>query len=426
MESRGRAAGRHHRPVTQTLSPTRATEFEFRAVEDGELREANAVFLEAMHEERPNDEKWAISRKVYEPGRTHGAFAGSTVVGTTMSFASDLTVPGGAIVPMAGVSGVGVRTDYRRRGVLTGLMRQQLGEFAAAGEVLATLHASEPMIYGRFGYGLATTARTTRVRPRRARVRPEVPTSGTTRILTRDEALTLLPGAYERLRPARAGMMARPPSWWVLCYEFRLDHATLRVAAHHDGEGRIDGFLAYRPARYPSDDPRTGSAIEVLDFIGASQAVENDLWRFLVGIDLVELITVYVRPSDDPLEAILVDSHAVRGERDDELWLRIVDVPAALAARTYGAADPVVVEVVDPLLPNNSGRYLISPHGTDRTEAPAALTLGVEALGMAYLGAWPLSQLAATGWLTAHDPAALPAADRLFATDRPSWCGSLF
>jgi predicted acetyltransferase len=416
----------HHRRVTDTLLPAQATEFEVRAVEDAELRTANSVFREALHEEPADDAKWAVLRKAYEPGRTFGAFAGTTIVGTTTSWGSDLTVPGGAVLPMAAVTAVGVRTDHRRRGALTGLMRRQLAESAAAGEVFAGLHASEPTIYGRFGYGVATRASTVRVHAPRARMRPEVPTAGTVRLVTVDEAMALLPEAYSRLRPARAGVIGRPPVWWVIGYENRAAHCYFRAAAHYDQDGVIDGFVGYRTAPFPSDDPRVGAAIAVIDFAAATQQVENDLWRFLVGIDLIEEVTVYLRPMDDPLDAMLVDPYAIRGEDDDDLWVRIVDVPAALAARTYGPADPIVVEVVDTLLPDNSGRYLISPHGTERTEAPATVTMNAETLAMVYFGTWRPSALAAVGRLTAHDPAALPAADRLFGTDRPAWCGSMF
>lgn len=411
--------------MTRTLAAARDTRFEFRAVRDDELRMASDVFRGALHEEPLNDEKWATVRKVYEPGRTYGAFAGDAMIGTIASLSSSLTVPGGAVLPMAAVTAVGVRTDHRRRGALTGMMRLKLTELAAAGEVFAALHAAEPTIYGRFGYGFATRVRTMRVHSRRARMRPEVPTSGTVRLLTQDEAMTLLPDVYARLR-THPGMMGRSPAWWVLGYENRMAHGYFRAAGHYDEHGVLDGFVGYRPGSFPSDDPRVGAPITVLDFMAATQGVANDLWRFLLDIDLVEEVTVYGRPVDDPLEAMLVDFFAVRSERDDELWLRVVDVPRALAARTYGPADPVVVEVVDPLLPDNSGRYLISPHGTERVSGPPALTMSVETLGMVYLGEWRPSTLAGIGRVAARDPAALAAADRLFATDRPAWCGSLF
>ena len=412
--------------MTQTVVPARDTAFDIRVLADGDLRTASTVFRESLHEKPLDDELWAAMRDSYEAGRTYGAFAGDTMIGTVASLAATMTVPGGAALPMAAVTAVGVRADHRRRGALTGMMQRLLEDLAAAGEPFAALHASEPTIYGRFGYGVGTLAGTVKVRSSRARLRDEVPAAGTTRLLTKDEALTLLPGAYPPLQRGRAAMMSRPPSWWVINYTRRFQSEYLRVAAHRDAGGTIDGWVAYRPVGSDSDDPRVGNRLIVLDFQAADQGVANDLWRYLIGIDLVEEITAYFRPTDDPVQAMVTDLFTVRAEVEDELYVRVVDVPRALAAREYGAADPVAVEVVDPLLPNNSGTYLISPHGTDRTNVPAQLTLTAETLGMVYLGTWRPSDLAGIGRLAAHDPSALAAADRLFGTDRPAWCGSLF
>lgn len=409
--------------MSQTLSPARDTAIDVRVLADADLRVANTVFREALHEEPLDDAKWATLAKSYEPGRTYGAFAGEAMIGTVASIGSDITVPGGAVVPMAAVTAVGVRTDHRRRGALTAMMRRQLEDST---DVLATLHASEPTIYGRYGYGLGTVGRTFKVNRARARLRDGIPTAGTVRLVTADEAQTLLPEAYPPIQATRPGMISRPPSWWVINYERRTKHEYLRVAVHRGVDGTVDGWVSYRPGGLTPGDPRAGSNLIVLDFQALDQTVANDLWRYLLGIDLVDEVTAYYRPMDDPVEAMLVDLFAVRSEPEDELWLRVVDVPAALAARTYGPADPVVVEVVDALLPNNSGNYVISPQGTERTNAQAAVTMTAEVLGMVYLGTWRPSALAAIGRLTAHDPAALAAADRLFATDRPSWCGSLF
>lgn len=410
--------------MTQTLAPSRDTSFDVRLLADEEHRTASAVFREALHLQPFDDEKWAVWAGAYESGRGYGAFAGDTMIGTVTSLASSMTVPGGAIVPMAAVTAVGVRADYRRRGALTALIRRELEDLAEAGETLAALHASEATIYGRFGFGLGTLGRTVRLRG--ARLRDDVPTAGTVRLLTTDEALTLLPAAYPPLQATRPGMMRRGPSWWVINYEQRIKHDYFRVAAHFGADGTIDGWLGYKPGQIQSGDPRDGAQLYLLDFQAADQGVANDLWRYLIGVDLVEEVVAYGRPMDDPIDVMVTDLYALRSDPDDELWVRVVDVPGALAARTYGAADPVVIEVVDPLLPANSGRYLISPQGTERTDAAPGLTMTVEALGMVYLGTWRPSTLAAIGRLTAHDPAAARAADRLFATDRPSWCGSLF
>lgn len=398
----------------------------FRTVADDRLRGAHDLFLAAMHTKQASDELWDVMRHVYAPDRTFGAFDGARQVGTTLSFPSSLTVPGGAMLPMSGVTFVGVRSDYRRRGALTGMMRAQLEDSAARGEVFAALHASEPVIYGRFGYGVATVARDLTLNAKRARLRDDVPVAGTVRLLDDDEVVPALSAAYPALQPTRAGLMGRGAQWWALNCTRRIKTDHQLVAAHYSLDGDLDGWVVYKPAESPSTDVRANATLYVLDFQAADQGVANDLWRYLIGVDLIDEIVVYLRPLDDPIEAMLVDSYALRGESEGELWLRIVDIPAALAGRTYGIAEPVVIEVVDPLLPGNSGCYRVGPHGTERMAGAPAITMDVGALAMVYLGTWRPSVLAAIGRVTVADPAALPAADRLFAVDRPSWTGSIF
>jgi predicted acetyltransferase len=397
-----------------------------RTLADGELRGAYDLFRASVHDGPAADEHWDVLVRTYVADRTFGAFDGERLVGTALSFASSLTVPGGDILPMSGVTFVGVRADYRRRGALTGMMRAQLADVAARGEVFAGLRASEPAIYGRFGYGVASFARNIKINTRRAALRADVPTSGRVRLLDKDEIVAELRAAYPRLQPARHGSIGRSVQWWAFGYERRLVADALLVAAHFDADGAIDGWVSYVPQEDDSDDPRAGVILRVLDFQSADQGVANDLWRYLISVDLVDEVMVYVRPTDDPIEVMLANWHAVRSDLDDELWLRIVDVPAALAGRTYNDAPPVVVEVVDPLLPNNSGRYRVGPDGVARTTDAPALTVGPEELSMLYLGTWRASTLAGIGRLGVADPTALADVDRLFATDRAAWGGTLF
>jgi predicted acetyltransferase len=413
----------HHRWVTQTLLPTGLT---FRTLADDELRGANDLFRAALHFKPASDESWAGMRRAYLPDRSFGAFDGDRQVGVAMSLPSSLTLPGGAMLPAAGVTCVGVRSDYRRRGALTGLMRVQLEDCAARGDVFAMLHASEPVIYGRFGYGVTTLVRNLKIASPRAVVRPEVPVAGTVRLLDSDEIIPTLKAAYPALVSTRTGMMGRTDEWYALAYERRLADEHLLVAVHLNPDGEVDGWVTYLPVDNDSDDPRANSHLRVLDFQAADQGVVNDLWRYLLGIDLIDEVAVYFRPTDDPIEEMLVNNYAVRSERDDELWLRIVDVPAALAGRTYEVAESVVIEVVDAVLPTNSGRYRISPHGMEPTTDAPALTVRPEELAMLYLGTYRASTLAGIGRITVADPAALPAADRLFAVDRPAWNGTMF
>jgi predicted acetyltransferase len=335
-----------------------------------------------------------------------------------------MTVPGGARLPMAGVTGVGVRADRTRRGVLRALMSTQLEDFAARGVVLTGLLASEAPIYGRFGYGLAMRYRTYSVDRHRARLGPDVPATGEVQLLELDEAIRVCPGVYERLA-ARPGMMSRPEVVWRL-YENQARRSTQPVKAvvHHGPDGP-DGF-----ATYVVDGlqvyPWTKN-LQLVDMFTGTPAAFAGLWRFLLGIDLVDRIVAEARPLDEPIELILADHRRSTVERiGDEHWVRLVDVPKALAAREYGTAAPVVVEVTDPLLPANSGRYRITPDGAGRTDEPAALRLDVTTLAMVYFGTWRPSALAGAGRIEVRDPDAPANADLLFGTRVASWSGTHF
>lgn len=402
------------------------SDFSVRVLDEVEHRAANTVSRLALHDPPATDEQWHEARHAYLPGRTFGAFAGDRLVGTAMSYRSSMTLPGGGSLPAAAVARVGVAPDHRRRGVLTELMRAQLTELAAAGEPLAALHASEPVIYGRFGYGIGTVARTVRVKARDAALRAGVPCAGEVRLVPAREALDVLPEVYQRAVAARPGMLGRDTDLWSMGYR---RPGTYRLIAVHTGPDGGDGFVTYETQEEGEDDPRGGATLRVLDFHAANQVAANALWRYLIGVDLVSEVVVYSRPLDDPLEAMLVNQHAVRSELDDELWVRLVDVPAALAGREYRGTESLVVEVRDRFLPANSGRYRIgsaAAGGVARTDEPAGLAVDVDVLAMLYLGSWRASALAGVGRLDVLDPAAPALADRLFATDVAACCGTLF
>jgi predicted acetyltransferase len=400
------------------------TDFVIRLIGEAERRAAQDMFLGAMHWAPTTDERWPYLERLYEPGRAFGAFIDGKVIGSALSFGSSLALPGGGVLPMAAVTDVGVRADYTRRGVLTELMRTQLAASAAAGDVFAGLHASEGSIYGRFGYGIATVSRTVKVDAQRAEFRPKVPRGGEVHLVDADEALSLVPKIYERIRGSRPGLIGRPDCWWSMGYERRLRTSEYFLVAVHVGPDGEDGFAGYVPKESQSPESMHGT-LRVPDMHGTPGAL-NDLWRFLLGIDLVGEVIGIIRPVDEPLEAMLVNQHVVHSDLEDELWLRLVDVPAALAGRSYGVADPVVLEVRDRLLPNNSGRYRVGPDGVSRTDDPAELALDPGELAMIYLGSTRVSTLAGVGRIEVTEPSALRRADRLFATDITAWCGTMF
>lgn len=391
---------------------------------DDELRAASVVCRGALHLLPDSDEDWVTGRRTYEPGRTLGAFLGDEMIGTAGSFASKLAVPGGAVVPMAAVTRVGVRADRTRRGALTALMTEQLGGFAAAGVPVATLRASEAVIYGRFGYGVATRGRSMTIR-HPAALRPVPAPDGEVRFVDIGEAQRVLPDVYARIGLRRTGMIERPAVWWTTVLRRTAGGTPPRYVVHRGPDGD-DGFLVYRTDREVGGDGfRPALAVE--DVHAADPAVELALWRFVLRVDLVTQVRARLRPLDEPLDWLLTDLRGCETTAiGDETWLRLLDVPAALGARRFGDGPPVVIEVADRVLPVNSGRYRISADGAERTTAAAELSVDVATLSALYLGDVRPSTLATAGVITVHDAAAVARADRLFAAADIPWCGTFF
>lgn len=395
-----------------------------RTLTEPDFRPAHSLFRAALHAGPAPDEKWVHVRDSYEPGRALGAFDGDELVGTAQSFAMRMAVPGGGVLPMAGVTRVGVQADHTRRGALTALMRAQLRDLHSRGEPFASLRATEYGIYRRYGYGVASRGRDVEVDLYRAAPRPDAPTGGEVRLVDRSRIRDVLPAVYERLGMHRPGTATRPAHWWDNMINLPLATGEHLMAAVHRGEDGDDGFVVWTPHR----DPRSDGRLEVRDMVTGGAQAHAGLWRFLTGIDLMRHVEVRLQPLDDPLELLVDDPRAVRTTGvEDEVWLRLVDVPAALAARRYGHSDePVVIEVADAVLGSNAGCYRIGPDGAERSGDRAALVLDVATLANAYLGDRAPSALAAAGRIEVRDAGALPILDGLLATPSAPWCGTYF
>jgi predicted acetyltransferase len=397
-------------------------------LESDELRAAHALFAATIHRPPHDDAAWAVTASSYSPGRTLGVHADGALVATATSFPSVVAVPGGAVLPMAAVTRVGVRADHTRRGLLTAMMRAQLEDAATRGEPLVSLRASEARIYGRFGYGVATRGREVRVRADPALFRVDAPRGGTVRLLERGEIVPVLREVHARIALRRPGGMTRTDGWWATALGRRVEVDRAHVlAAVHTGPDGDDGFAVAYLAEAPAE--RT---LEVADLHAADVGATAALWRFLLGVDLVERVEAHLRPLDEPLELLLTDPRAcaVTGQID-EAWLRIVDVPVALGARRYGDAGPVLLGVHDGLLEANAGVYRIADGGAERVGPVGGpmrpeLECDVAGLAMAYLGDRRPSDLVASGWWKAPETTAVPRADAAFATAGAPWCGTYF
>ncbi len=362
-----------------------------------------------------------------EQGRTVGAFVDDVLVGTADAVTSRLTLPGGAIVGHAAVTHIGVLPTFTRKGIATELMRHQLHDIAARGEVVATLRASEATIYGRYGYGVASSTQTVEVQTKRASLRPDVGAGGPVRLVDATAAWDVLPTIYAANRPSRPGSLDRPPVWWQgLRLRTESSPGASYVAVHGDS-GRESGFARYRPidteAWFVSDQ----RSIVVEDFFAPTAQAYLGLMRFLFGLDLIDRVIFWMLPVDDPLPWLLVDRRGARVTAvHDETWLRIIDVHAALAARHYADGGEVVIAVNDPFFPANSATFVVSGDGATPSDRRPQLHVGVEGLAAVLLGGARWHGLEVAGLVRADDPAALVDADRLFAVPDAPYAGFYF
>jgi predicted acetyltransferase len=402
------------------------TDYQIRIAHESEHRAAADMFRGTMHSLPVDDEQWAkLSSRVYQPNRMWAAFEGDDVIGIARSVDSAMVVPGGAQVPVAAVTAVGVRADRTRRGIASALLRRQLVEAGERGMPIAALHASEAVIYGRHGYGVATQERTLVIDRKRARVRNPV-TAGRVEFLELSEATRVLPEVYRRFETQRVGMIQRPSYLWATWEGVFSDRpqAPVRVAVYH-GEDGVEGFAAYQVSNpWPEDGD---AVLHVTDLMVGTDEAFRALWQHLLGVDLVDKVKAWARPLDEPVEPMLVDSRACTTQGiGDEVWVRLIDVQAGLQARKYTPGSSVVIEVVDKVLPENNGRYHVSAEGVERTDAPAGLSMDAEVLAMLYLGGWRASALARAGRIEVADPKSLAAADEVFAAEHIPWCGTFF
>ena len=319
-----------------------------------------------------------------------GAFEGDRVVATFGSFDFDVTVPGGATVPMAGTTIVTVQPTHRRRGVLTTMMRMHLEQAIERGQPLAGLWASETPIYGRFGYGLAAHSHDLTVPTDRVTL-PDGPDS--VRLIDHDEAADILPPIFDAVRLATPGMWSRTDAWWkhrrLRDPEHWRDGASSRRIAIAERDGTPVGYVAYRQKEKWDDGELPNGRIEVIEAMAIDDDARRSVWHYLTGIDLFPTVHWWNAPADNPLYVEADNLRRIKARHRDTLWLRILDVPAALTARRYESDGSLTLEVTDDFL-DRGGRFRLEvTDGTARcepTDDDADVTLGVADLGALLLG----------------------------------------
>jgi predicted acetyltransferase len=378
----------------------------------------------------PEPAAFEMESKLLPRDRTLGAFAADELVGTAADYPFDMTVCGGATIPVAGVTAVGVIGTHRRRGALTAMMANQLDDADARGEVAAILNASESSIYGRFGYGLAQQYQTLQIRTSRASFDP-APPDRRLRLVPKQEATPHLLPIFDAYRLTRPGEVSRIEPWWEALVgdvvTWKGGGPVFVVVAEPEGDDP-GGYAIYE---MQNTDRGPMKRTIVREFVASTAGTEAALWRYLVEVDLVAVVEMQARPLDDPIRWRLTEPRQLEVIRQsDYLWVRLLDIPRALSARSYDVEGELVIEVDDPFRPQLSGRYRLegSPKGgsCERSDTAPDLALSITELGALYLGGMSAARLADAGRIDERQPGALHLADSMFRWNVLPFCSTRF
>jgi len=356
-------------------------------------------------------------------GRENG-----TIVGGAGGFPFEMSVPGGS-VRCAGTTVVGVYPTHRRRGVLRAMMRAHLDDAHERGEPIAALWASEETIYGRFGYGRAAFSGEISLARERVAFAHPVELGSVARIVDAADALERFPSIWDALATERPGVHGRSRDWWELRVlrdppDRRGGNGPKRfVLFERDGDA-----VAYAIYRHNMswDAGSSSGRVYVVEAVGRDAAATAELWRYLLDIDWVATIESSLLPPDHPLFFLLAESRRMRYRMGDSLWVRLLDVGAALSARTYAADEELVFEVTDAFCEWNGGRWRLADGAAERTKASPDLRLDVRELGSAYLGGIAFRQLAQAGLVEESTPGAIDRADSVFRHGLHPWGPEIF
>lgn len=411
-------------PVVRKSRPEEASEFR---------RSVMVPFLEPFAGDPDQVADFELWSAKAELDRTWVVDTGDRFAGNSGIYSMDVTLPGRLgqpcpTIPMAGVTAVGVHPTHRRRGFLRQLMSAMHEDARQRGEALAGLEASESVIYGRFGYGLAANLAKYSIDSRASQFAVPAPTIDLA-LIDKDEAVKVLPEIFDRQRRTRAGEVNRSPGYWARLLVDRPHHRHGSAARFH--AVCDEGYVLYRASRDPDIFAGDRSDIVVEELRGETPEVEAALWRFVLDLDLIGQVNAIRSPVDEPIRWRLADPRQLRTVGiEDRLYVRILNPAAAFEARRYQGEGRLVLDVLPPAASEGEadegpGRWVLEagPDGAScrraRRDEEPDLRLGLAALGSLYMGGFSASLLAAGGRVAELRAGSLSVADALLVT-RPS------
>ena len=369
------------------------------------------------------DSRIEAETRIIEPDRSFAVFDGEQIVGTIGAQTLPISLPGGGTGTCGGIAYVTVKPSHRRRGILTAMMTNQLAQSRERGETFSMLWASEALIYGRFGFGVATATQNASIQKVDARFRRDVVDApGTLKMMSGKAALPHMQHVWNEAMRIWAGMLERREHWW----EFKI------ADPEHERHGATDRYrVVYLNGEVPEGyviyriQPDT-LELAVEELVWVTEDAHKGLWGYLLGVDLVKTISYWNMTADDPLQWLVDDARRLRRVELDGMWLRLIDVKAALESRTYSADGELIIKINDEFCPWNEATYRLTVESGKASVvevgAAADLSLNADALGAAYLGGVSFSTLEAAMRVESSSIDRLALADAMFRTERLPWC----
>ncbi len=374
-------------------------------------------------------------KPLWDLSRAWTALEGETIVGTLRSWATEITVPGGAQLPGSAIAAVTVRATHRRRGILRRMMTAEHAGARERGEAVTLLYAAEYPIYGRFGYGPACQIATWELATKNARFQ-RAATGAVEFVRPSPEVRDEMVRVHEAWRVGQPGEIRRRIYNWD--YDLGLrpsawgDDWKGFVAFHRDEAGTVDGYVRYHAEEKFERFQPVGTAT-IDDFQALTDDAYDALWQLLAANDMLATVKTTHGRRAERLPWLLENARAAQlTELHDGLWVKLIDIPRALAARTYEQTGSLVIEAVEDAGTEREARTRVAldvgPEGAtcEPTTRSPDLTIHGGALGAAYLGGTRLSDAALRTGVDEGRAGALADADALFRTADPPWCSTFF
>ncbi|MEE8602845.1 GNAT family N-acetyltransferase [Euzebya tangerina] len=378
-----------------------------------------------------DDADRAAEMAIQDVSRSIAAFDSGRLVGCLGDYGLELSVPGGTVA-CAGTTWVGVSPTHRRRGIARRMLTDQLLQARDRGEPLAALWASEATIYGRWGFAPSIDLQklVVDVHGGLAFKRGAAGPADSVRLVPLEEARTVIEPIYEATRRRRAGLHGRSEGWWdfqvLSTRKSCLAGATDKVVAVATRDGRDVAYAAYGMTWVDVADQQR-MELRVTELAGVDPAAEIAMWRFLAGHDLLHTIRAPRRPVDDSLPLAVEDVRRITRTRSDALYVRVLDVRAALLARSYVGSASVTVAVHDDLITANRGvwRIEVAPEGASveqvDDDSSADISLDIHDLAAVYMGDVRAMDLLRAGLIDATSPEAVRDFDAALAAPEAGW-----